>query len=59
MEEKIFVSEKISKVVKKHIPNDGVLLTAELTELFTQLLVQAVGYGIEMYVNKGIKSEGS
>ena len=56
---KTFVSDKIARIVKRHVPNDGINLTIELTELFTQLLVQASGTAIQMYIEQGIKSEGS
>lgn len=59
MGNQVFVSDKIAKVVNKYMPEDGILLTKELTELFTQMLVQACGTAIYMYINQGIKSEGS
>ena len=49
-----FVSSKIEKLVKKHIPDDGIVLTQELTELFTQLLVQASSTAIQIYMKQGI-----
>lgn len=55
MEEKVFVSEKIAKVVKKYVPNDGLLLTRDLTALFSEMLIQVTNTAIQMYINDGVQ----